>query len=149
MVFWDSNWLSLMILGNLSRIYPSCWGGKVVLEGCLVEGLGDIVKCGVACHPGAFDLGKHSYPEVFKKQSKPMLYCLAEIDREISPKQVEEIKEICVKNSEGKDDGFQTAILYPGTLHGFAARGEDFNPAVKAARQDALERQFEFFKKHL
>jgi dienelactone hydrolase len=78
-----------------------------------------------------------------------MLYCLAEIDREIGPAQLSQIREITGDNSKSKDPDYQKVLFYPGTLHGFAARGEESNPVVKAARQDALEQQIEFFKKYL
>lgn len=40
-------------------------------------------------------------------------------------------------------------ILYPGTQHGFAVRGSKADPAVNAARQDALQQGIGFFKQHL
>jgi dienelactone hydrolase len=109
----------------------------------------DVVKCGVACHPGGLSLGPITFPDCFKNQSKPMLYCMAEIDREIGPQRLKEIEEIVIENSKGKEMNHQEVLFYPGTIHGFAVRGEESNPIVSAARQDALEKQFKFFKKHL
>lgn len=47
------------------------------------------------------------------------------------------------------DAGLGTGILYPGTKHGFAVRGDKQHPAVNAARQDALKQGLAFFNQHL
>lgn len=45
--------------------------------------------------------------------------------------------------------GLSTFILYPGTKHGFAVRGNKQDPAVNTAREDALKQGIQFFKQHL
>jgi hypothetical protein len=45
--------------------------------------------------------------------------------------------------------GLAEFILYPGTKHGFAVRGNKQNPAVNAARADALQQGVRFFAQHL
>jgi len=45
--------------------------------------------------------------------------------------------------------GLGTFILYPGTKHGFAVRGNKQDPAVNAARADALKQGLKFFGQHL
>lgn len=40
-------------------------------------------------------------------------------------------------------------ILYKGTNHGFAVRGNRLDPAVSAARDDALQRGLKFFNRTL
>jgi hypothetical protein len=45
--------------------------------------------------------------------------------------------------------GLATFILYPGTSHGFAVRGNKQVPAVNAGREDALKQGIQFFKQHL
>lgn len=45
--------------------------------------------------------------------------------------------------------GLSTFILYPGTQHGFAVRGNKQVPAVNAAREDALKQGIRFFGQHL
>jgi hypothetical protein len=45
--------------------------------------------------------------------------------------------------------GLGRFILYPGTAHGFAVRGSRADPAVAAARRDALQQGLAFFRQHL
>lgn len=45
--------------------------------------------------------------------------------------------------------GLATFILYPGTRHGFAVRGNKHDPAVNAARADALKNAIAFLDQHL
>ncbi|KAJ3301708.1 hypothetical protein HDV03_000474 [Kappamyces sp. JEL0829] len=115
-----------------------CWGGKVSLT---MASRGQ-VKCAVACHPGALMLSP-TFPQVCKDIDCPALYILAEFDQEIKAKQVATLRDIVA----GKDD--QSVHWYEGTTHGFAVRGEEDQPVVRAARQDALEKQIDFFKKYL
>lgn len=45
--------------------------------------------------------------------------------------------------------GLSTFIMYPGTTHGFAVRGNKAVPAINAAREDALKQGLKFFNQHL
>lgn len=45
--------------------------------------------------------------------------------------------------------GLSRFILYPGTKHGFAVRGNKQDPAVNKAREDALKQGIRFFGEHL
>jgi hypothetical protein len=42
-----------------------------------------------------------------------------------------------------------TFILYPGTQHGFAVRGNKRDAAINGAREDALKQGLRFFRQHL
>lgn len=53
------------------------------------------------------------------------------------------------KMLEEKSPGLARFVIYPGTQHGFAVRGSKADPAVNAARQDALQQGIGFFKQHL
>jgi hypothetical protein len=45
--------------------------------------------------------------------------------------------------------GLSKFVLYPGTNHGFAVRGNKQDPAVNAARDEALKQGIRFFGQHL
>jgi dienelactone hydrolase len=96
------------------------------------------ITAACAAHPGRF-----SIPQDVTGAVVPLQFIFAEKDFEIKEKQLEQVRELAKSMKDCP------VHYYPGTTHGFAVRGDETNPDVKAARQDAFKKACEFFKKYM
>ncbi|KAJ3066047.1 hypothetical protein HK102_007748, partial [Quaeritorhiza haematococci] len=113
-----------------------CWGGRYSF---LLAGRDGLIDACAAAHPSFVGV-----PNDIEDIKRPCLVLCAEEDGvfpESSRVKTEEI--LKSKDFDSK------VLLYPGTKHGFAVRGNEDNPVVLQARDDALKETVEFFKKHL
>ncbi|KAJ3168091.1 hypothetical protein HK101_011680 [Irineochytrium annulatum] len=105
-----------------------CFGGRYsILHGADSE---PRVDAYANCHPSNV-----SVPKDFEALSskKPGIFCLAAYDGNFSEATVKALKAIAEKKS--LDIIFKE---YPGTTHGFAARGDDLNEDIRKARDACL-----------
>ncbi|KAI8896225.1 dienelactone hydrolase [Globomyces pollinis-pini] len=110
-----------------------CWGGNVVLS--MGQNPSSIDAC-VANHPSAL-----TFPDHIEKLKVPSCFILPEFDRSIGKAEVDLITNVL------KSKDFKTKVkYYPNMFHGFAVRGDEKDPEVKEARQDALNIAVQFFK---
>jgi dienelactone hydrolase len=75
---------------------------------------------------------------------KPGLFLCAEVDNMFTDQMRKQAEEV-LKSRNIK----ATFILYPGTQHGFAVRGNEHKEAVRDARRDALSKAIQFFTSEL
>ncbi|OZJ03639.1 hypothetical protein BZG36_03926 [Bifiguratus adelaidae] len=113
-----------------------CWGGWGTLE----LGHTDLVKAVAVCHPSLLNM-----PRDVEALKQPALFLCAEKDQvfpqETSRKQAEEI--LKPKDLEYK------FVDYPGTSHGFAARGNPNDEVVQKAYLDARQQAVQWFNHYL
>ena len=115
-----------------------CWGGRYALLQAAKSGL--IAAVSVA-HPSFV-----SVPGDIDAIACPAQFILAEKDDVFPPSAVAATKEILGKKSASIASEFHS---WPGTVHGFAVRGNEQDPVVAKARGEALERTAAFFAKQL
>jgi len=77
---------------------------------------------------------------------KPVLFLCAENDWTFPDKDVD-AAEILLKSR--KDADSYKFVRYPGCIHGFAVRGDDKDPVVQKAKQDATVQACNFFNSNL
>ena len=102
-----------------------CWGARasvLAAQAKLVDGF-------AVAHPSKCDT-----PD-FAAISLPALFLLAETDGAFSQAQAD------ASAADLRARGLPVTVKgpYPGTVHGFAARGDEDVPAIAFARKDALE----------
>jgi len=112
-----------------------CFGGKATV----MLSQQSKIKCFAVAHPSALKI-----PEDIELIQTPSLFLCADIDKQLpeaSRKQSEEIL---------KRRGMKTEFhFYPGTVHGFATRGNEEDAKVVAAKKSAFEEAAKFFKAQL
>lgn len=112
-----------------------CWGGKY----SVLLGANDKVQAIVSAHPSGITM-----PRDIINLKKPAYFICAPNDYTFSNANMEETKKIL------SEKGPESIVkLYPGSKHGFAVRGDEKDPIVCAARNDALDMTIDFFIKHL
>ncbi|KAL2919161.1 hypothetical protein HK105_201436 [Polyrhizophydium stewartii] len=115
-----------------------CWGGRYVVLAA-AKGLTDVF---VPTHPSGINLDK-DIPLTF---DKPGLFCMAEKDFTFGPDVAAKAKAMYAAAPGGSKAEF---ILYPGTEHGFAVRGDMMDDVARKAALKAVTDQVAFFKAHL
>ncbi len=108
-----------------------CWGGRMAQLSAHPESACD-VSAFVVCHPSK------TGPDDYAGTSAPGLFILAESDSSFPAEVVAATKERCAGKS------FTFCGPYPGTSHGFAARGDDAVPAIAKARADFIAQTAKF-----
>jgi len=110
-----------------------CWGGKysVLLGGREFYG----IQAAVQCHPSMLK------KEVVAKLRVPSLWNCAEEDPMFTPKLRKQSEEILKKNRIPHE-----FIDYPGTLHGFAVRGDVKDEKLKMAVDRTITESSKFFR---
>jgi dienelactone hydrolase len=93
----------------------------------------------VAAHPSFVQV-----PLDIEKITTPGLFILAEQDQVFTPVMHATSEKLCQDAS--KDVEFK---LYKGTAHGFAVRGQEQDPVVREARDDAMGKMVAFFERTL
>uniref|UniRef100_A0A383VKQ0 Dienelactone hydrolase domain-containing protein n=1 Tax=Tetradesmus obliquus TaxID=3088 RepID=A0A383VKQ0_TETOB len=114
-----------------------CYGGKV---GVKMAAKPELVNAVCSAHPGLIKI-----PEDIQAVQVPLQFICAASDAQFPEKTRTAAQQLLQQQSPG----LGRFILYPGTQHGFAVRGSKADPAVDAARQDALQQGIGFFKQHL
>jgi len=123
-----------------------CYGGAV---GVLMASKAGVVDAVVSAHPGF--LGPVQWPVLLRMPEAaqdictPILFICADYDHYFPEATWTAVQQVL----EDKWPGLGTFILYPGTRHGFAVRGNKQDPAINAAREDALKNAIKFFGQHL
>jgi len=113
-----------------------CWGGWPSLE---LAGT-DLIDAAAVAHPSMVE-----FPKDIENISKPTLFLCAETDQQF-PLEKRELSEQILQK-KGLPAKF---VLYPGTTHGFAIRGNrDADPVVAKACVDAKNEAVKFFKAQL
>ncbi|KAJ3415405.1 hypothetical protein HDV05_004999 [Chytridiales sp. JEL 0842] len=113
-----------------------CFGGRYSI---LKAGLDSVVDAFVAAHPSMVTM-----PTDVENLTKPGLFVLAETDAVFTAAMAERAKGIV------KERGMEVEFeVYKGTVHGFAVRGQEQDPVVRKARNEALGRMIEFFGRTL
>ena len=133
--------LSALRQGSASRrlaVMGFCWGGRfAVLAGGGEPAAVDVV---VAAHPSgvsAVDCGRMNAP--------PALFLCAEHDS-VFPPATRAAAEAALR---GRAVGAARFVVYPGTQHGFAARGNEGNEAERKAMDAAFADAVAFLKESL
>ena len=133
--------LSALRQGSASRrlaVMGFCWGGRfAVLAGGGEPAAVDVV---VAAHPSgvsAVDCGRMNAP--------PALFLCAEHDS-VFPPATRAAAEAALR---GRAAGPARFVIYPGTQHGFAARGNEGNEAERKAMDAAFADAVAFLKESL
>ncbi|KAF6260845.1 Alpha/Beta hydrolase protein [Scenedesmus sp. NREL 46B-D3] len=114
-----------------------CYGGKV---GVMMAAKPQCVDAVCSAHPGLIKI-----PEDIQAVQVPLQFICAASDAQFPEKTRTAAQQLL----QEKSPGLGRFILYPGTKHGFAVRGSKADPAVNAAREDALRQGLSFFKQHL
>lgn len=112
-----------------------CWGGRY----STLMGASDHVDGFIVAHPAFVKVPKDI--EALKPE-KPGLFILAEKDHTFSPGDVAKTLSIVTQQKK-----HVTVNEYPGTMHGFAVRGNMRDPVVMKARGEALQACVNFVRK--
>jgi dienelactone hydrolase len=112
-----------------------CWGGRYAI--LLAGGDAPEVDAYAVAHPSNVVI-----PKDVEALKRPGLYCMSEKDFAISESGVEQIRSILEKKPEAKAE----IVKYPGTQHGFAARG---GPSTEEQRKQAAAKVVEFLREKL
>lgn len=96
-----------------------------------------LVQAVFCAHPGFF-----SVPHDIHNIATEFEFLFAEKDFEISSKQMQKVRELVAAMPKKIDLHY-----YPNTAHGFAVRGNEKDPIVKAARDDAFRKASAFLKR--
>lgn len=129
---------------DISRVAVQgyCWGGRIAIHLAQKDNIVDVFG---SAHPGGL-----SIPKDIAALKKPGCFILPEKDFEIKEKQVAQIRDILKKNDDESKAQFPSLVkFYPGMVHGFAVRGNEKDPEVSKARQDAFQTTLDYFKKVL
>lgn len=119
-----------------------CWGGRIAVNLAQKD---DLIDVYTSAHPGGLSL-----PKDIEGLKKPGCFILPEKDFEIKEKQVALIREILKRKDEESKTSHPSLVKdYPNMVHGFAVRGNEKDPEVKKARQDAFQTSLDYFKKVL
>jgi len=113
-----------------------CFGGRVV---ALLAADNTLTDANVIAHPA-----KLAIPEEIEAIKTPTLWICAEIDQTFPPEVSHATEEVLKKR--GMNATFKH---YPGTTHGFAARGDPKNEVVQKAMVSATEETVKFFSSQL
>lgn len=123
-----------------------CYGGST---GVLLASKPRVLDAVVVAHPGF--LGPMQWPVLLRLPDAvqdiciPAMFICADHDGHFP----EHTRTHAQQVLDDKSPGLATFILYPGTRHGFAVRGNKHDPAVNAARADALQNAITFLQQHL
>ncbi|KAI9203966.1 dienelactone hydrolase [Polychytrium aggregatum] len=117
-----------------------CWGGRIAVILSQEPGVADAV---CSAHPGGL-----TFPDDIEKIQAPIHFVLADKDRSVKEEQITIIRDVLGKKNEAGRLAHQIDV-YPGTTHGFAVRGNENDPKVKAAREKAYKDSLAFFKENL
>jgi len=112
-----------------------CFGGRI----STLMAANEQTVANVICHPATLNI-----PQEIEAIKNPTLWICAETDQTFPVPAQKQTEEILQKR------GIPTVFkFYPGTVHGFAVRGDESEPQVFKAKVDALEQTVNFFRKHL
>eukprot|EP00271_Cylindrocystis_brebissonii_P012975 TRINITY_DN32505_c0_g1_i1.p1 TRINITY_DN32505_c0_g1~~TRINITY_DN32505_c0_g1_i1.p1 ORF type:complete len:279 (-),score=53.68 TRINITY_DN32505_c0_g1_i1:1027-1863(-) len=114
-----------------------CYGGYYCLRFGAVE---DKIDAFVSAHT------QIKVPEDIQPLKKPGLFICVENDWAFSNAKRAEAEALMSKREDAENYKFK---LYPGTYHGFVARGDENTPVIQAAKEDAAKEAVEFLQKHL
>lgn len=143
------------ILGQLHRVVTAlkadhgvrhvvaqgyCWGGKYAIlagtKGSCDEEPNPFVDAFVAAHPSRVEVPSH-----IEAIATPGLFLFSETDKLFTPEVIGRVKSIVEANH------FDVEIKqFPGTNHGFAVRGDEADPVVGKAKEEALQAGIAFVK---
>lgn len=114
-----------------------CWGGRYAI---LMASDNDYphLDCSIANHPAFL-----SVPDELKVVNKPVLIQVGDADAMMPVAQVEEAQKIFQDKTNAQ------VAVYPGAVHGFAARGDQNNEKEKQQKTDATDAAIKFLQKHL
>jgi dienelactone hydrolase len=115
-----------------------CWGGRhslLIAGGEQPAG----VDAAVMCHPSLV-----AVPADIEHVDRPTLWVFADDDRLYTEAMITQTREILEKHGQSF-----SMHHFPGTQHGFAARGNENDEVARKARDDAFDLAVEFFKKYL
>ena len=90
--------------------------------------------------------GKIRVPEDISPLVKPTIFICADNDHSFNASSRKKAKEIIQQREDSEKFPFH---FYEGTYHGFAIRGDECNPDIENAKNDALNSTVQFFKKYL
>ena len=111
-----------------------CWGAKFALR----LGKLDAFKSVVAAHPSLVVPN-----DDLVGLKAPTLFLLAEKDESFHEQLKEESFALLASQ-----DTVMHSIVYPGTTHGFAVRGDQNNQLIAFARDDAAQQAIDWFNKY-
>ncbi|KAI9206903.1 Alpha/Beta hydrolase protein [Polychytrium aggregatum] len=113
-----------------------CFGGKYA---GMLAGSTQIQASSIV-HPSGV-----SVPTDIKNIAVPVQFIFAEHDPTFTPANQKETERIL----QGRPEIDSEINFYPGTVHGFACRGDEKDPVATTARREALAKSKAFFQKHL
>ncbi|KAF8517944.1 Alpha/Beta hydrolase protein [Hysterangium stoloniferum] len=118
-----------------------CFGGRYVFD----LSFDNIISAGATAHPSLLQVPA-DLEKLVATSKAPLLICSAEVDQQYPLESQIKGDELL---GDGKYPPGYKRAHFPGTVHGFAVRGDMSDPKVKAGKEGAFKETVQWFIKHV